>query len=426
MSAAQRTLLSSACRRSSRLLLLLALTASLPGNVGAGQAATPDAAQTDKPSNLRPGTANWFTHPWSALLGKSPPPPPAQPKGPIPTYLQVRYPVLDSAFPIADEEHLWWLDNDRVVFMGYDPGSYDPGWEKKTLSQRRADGRETDMRVGHYVWDTRNNTVVLFRRRTAKYCFEDGVSAFVERPISESPPPAVVTQHWIGPSILWIGPFGKERPKPDIDANRLVDNRLIRRPCGLIAPPGGFGARIPLHAGWGVLERRRFDQPLLYTPRKGPPRELPLLTKDWGEVLYAPWRKQYLLSETHGNSEIMPAIWWLSQDGSTQAIAIPNTGYLSASFRPIRPGVLMTGRSRPGERVTQTPESFILGNDGSVRSIGRFSLYKYGTSPNGCRIAYQNSRCFPDPSRSVDRAAPRHIGCVTAHMIDFCQKGETP
>ena len=80
MSAAQRTLLSSACRRSSRLLLLLALTASLPGNVGAGQAATPDAAQTDKPSNLRPGSANWFTHPWSALLGKSPPPP--QPKGP--------------------------------------------------------------------------------------------------------------------------------------------------------------------------------------------------------------------------------------------------------------------------------------------------------------------------------------------------------
>jgi len=185
MSAAQRTLLSSACRRSSRLLLLLALTASLPGYVGAGQAATPDAAQTDKPSNLRPGTANWFTHPWSALLGKSPPPPPAQPKGPIPTYPQVRYPVLDSAFPIADKEHLWWLDNDRVVFMGYEPGSYDPGWEKKTLSQRRADGRETDMRVGHYVWDTRTNEVRLFRRRLHDFCVEEGVSAFLELPDKE-------------------------------------------------------------------------------------------------------------------------------------------------------------------------------------------------------------------------------------------------
>jgi len=288
MSAAQRTLLSSACRRSSRLLLLLALTASLPGYVGAGQAATPDAAQTDKPSNLRPGTANWFTHPWSALLGKSPPPPPAQPKGPIPTYPQVRYPVLDSAFPIADKEHLWWLDNDRVVFMGYEPGSYDPGWEKKTLSQRRADGRETDMRVGHYVWDTRTNEVRLFRRRLHDFCVEEGVSAFLELPDKEAPPPAKITPLWIGPLTLWTGPFGKERPKPDIDANRLVDNRWTPGPCGVIAPPGGFGARIPLHAGWGVLERRRFDQPLLYTPRKGPPRELPLLTKDWGRSALRP------------------------------------------------------------------------------------------------------------------------------------------
>jgi len=282
------------------------------------------------------------------------------------------------------------------------------------------------MRVGHYVWDTRTNTVTLFRRRLWNYCYEDGVSAFLELPIKEAPPPAPISPFWIGPLTVWIGPFGKERERPEIDPNFLEDNRIVRGRCGLITPDAYRARRITLKKGWGILQNGDADQPLTYTPPKGQPVALPIKRAKRSSTLYAPWRDQYLLIETGNNSEVMPSIWWLAKDGRTDAVAIPYTGYLSAVFYPIRPGVLMEGNWRPGEHVTQTPESYVLGNDGSVQSIGRFSLYKYGTSPNGCRIAFRKTRCATDPARSVDPGAPKNYGCMTAHMIDFCQKGTAP
>lgn len=401
----------------------LALAAVL---LGSAHAAAPERASADKAATPPPEKANWFTHPWSALQGKSPPKPPPKPAEPIPEYPRVRLPILDSGFPVTDDEHLWWLDNARVVFKGYEIGSYDPDWEKKTLAERRADGREKGLRVGHYIWDTRKNTVTLFRRRLWNYCFEDGVSAFLELPVKEAPPPAKITPFWIGPLTLWMGPFGKERPRPEIDPNYLSDNRSLREHCGLITPGAYEAKTIPLKKGWGILRYGHPDEPMSYTPPKGPPVALPIMSAKRGRALYAPWRDQYLLIETYNQSSVMPAIWWLSKDGRTQAIPIPNTGYLSATFYPIQPGVLMIGRWRPDESLRSTPESYVLGNDDSVRSLGRFSLDKYGVSPNGCRLAYREYRCGEGQAGSVDPGAPKNYGCLTAQMIDFCPKGETP
>jgi hypothetical protein len=93
-------------------------------------------------------------------------------------------------------------------------------------------------------------------------------------------------------------------------------------------------------------------------------------------------------------------------------------------FFPVRPGVLMVGRWRPGAKYADGVESYLLANDGDVTSIGRFWIDRYGTSPNGCRVAHRNSRCHRDNSESADKAIPR-IGCWTAQIIDFCRKGET-
>jgi len=366
---------------------------------------------------------DWLRYPWSTLQGKAPPTPPPKPTAPIPDYPKVSFPVLDSGFMAADDENFWWLDNNRVMFKGYEEGTYDPDWEKKTREERQADGRyDTPMKGGFYIWDIRKNTVVLYRRDVYNFCFQDGEAFFQKLDVDPNR------------LVFMRGPIGTEKEDPEIKPSDFPDNRLITRPC---KSNRNYEGSFPLMPGWGVLsaglkpdttnpDGSNHEPLAVYTPKAGISVELPMLRKKWGRVIYAPWRDQYLLIDNSENTSKMPEVWWLSKNGQTALITIPHTGYQTAYFFPLKPGVLMAGYGRYG--VPRPDEIFLLHSDGSVVSLKRlwpkYDFARKGISPDGCRIAFRGERC-ENPYKPRLAGMGANSECFTAQMIDFCQKGET-
>src|SRR5262249_23466551 len=67
-------------------------------------------------------------------------------------YGEPRYPVLDSKFPAA-EAKLGWLDNERVIFHGYEVGK---------VGQPSPDDGHPMAETGPFIWDTGKNTVMKY------------------------------------------------------------------------------------------------------------------------------------------------------------------------------------------------------------------------------------------------------------------------
>lgn len=357
--------------------------------------------------------ADWIRYPWSTLQGKAPPVPPPKPIVPVPDYPKVSFPILDSGFLAGDLENYWWIDNDRVMFEGYEAGTEDPDWEKKSREQRQAEGRYyRPLKGGFYTWDVRKNTVTLYRRDVWNFCYEDGEAYF--RKLGEGPEKFIDMR----------GPLGKEREIAGAKPGSRPDQRSFKHyPCWVEGEPRARGM-VPLRRDWGTIVMgvptpQQPNDPVLFIPPQGDSIVLPILRNKWGYVIYAPWRDRYLLVDDSANTTKMPEVWWLLKDGRTEAIPIPHTGYQSASFLPVKPGIVMTGYWRPG--VRRPEEMFLLADDGSVSSFARAwrdrGQFRKGISPNGCRVAFSGNHC--------DEANTRNIQCFTAQMIDFCEKGET-
>ena len=176
--------------------------------------------------------AGFFIHPWSSIQGKTPPKAPAAPTVPIPDYPKASFAVLDSGFLAAEDENYWWIDNDRVMFKGYEAGTFDPDWEKKS-SEERLEG-EYDLsrpfKSGFYIWDVRKNTVTLFRRNIVSFCYEDGEAYF--KKLDKNPEA----------SVYMRGPLGKEKEIPGMKYGDWPDNRSFKKyPCWFDAKLIGKG-----------------------------------------------------------------------------------------------------------------------------------------------------------------------------------------
>jgi len=86
------------------------------------------------------------------------------------------YPILDSGFPASTIDKLYWLDDDRVIFVSYGP---------KPKSVQEA---EKNPRVpGIYIWDTRTNKV-SFYTKGSKLCYGNGhISYFPVETVPDDP-----------------------------------------------------------------------------------------------------------------------------------------------------------------------------------------------------------------------------------------------
>ena len=127
------------------------------------------------------------------------------------------YPILDSGFPASINDRLYWLDNDRVIFVSY-------GAKPNSLEEAEKHPRVPSINI----WDTRTNKVLLYKNSAKGLC-ADGT--YIQYAIAKVPYDPEYQPQW------YAGPISRERKIP-LPPGRL-DNRVVLNPytCHWVEKP---------------------------------------------------------------------------------------------------------------------------------------------------------------------------------------------
>lgn len=318
-----------------------------------------------------------------------------------------RYPILDSKFPAA-EAKLGWIDNEHVIFQGYEPGKFG------TKSPK--DGHLYDI-TGLFIWDTVTNTVTkhVSMEGLTTLCVHEGEVTFASE------------------GMLVTGKLGEEQRTPFPKKHWFNPNSCryyTERPYW--SEEGRKGRGIPLLEKHGYVNfgEQSMDpaksRPLvLYPPGNKEGVTLPLKS-DQVEVppLYVEFEDAYLLRAIQYTSDVAP-VWLLKPDGTVIRILEPKGeswermgwghSYLT------KKGLLLTG-GRGDYASVGTTGGYLIKVGKPARVIAGF-VRNAAVSPNGCKVAFVHvlhSQAGADSFRALKAGMP---GTRTLRMIDLC-KGE--
>ena len=326
-----------------------------------------------------------------------------------------RYPVLDSKFPAA-EAKLGWIDNERVMFHGYDVG--------KMTQPRPGEGHPTAAE-GLFIWDTAKGTVT-------KYWDVDGPV-----PLCVFRGRIFISQKLKGKDKAWLlvsGLLGKEEQKEVTDrvsVNGHSCQLSDHRPSWM---KEDNYRRLPLLEEHGYVDFGELSmdpaksRPLvLYPPGSKDGLALPLKS-DEVEVppIYVEFEDAYLLRARQYTSDAVPA-WLLKPNGTVSKIFEPQG---QAWERIGWSGILLTKRGlflvggRAGYDTMGTAGGYLLAGKYPQRLIDGL-VWNESVSPDGCKVAFvhvPHSQAGADSFRALQAGKP---GTRTLKMINLCAgKGE--
>jgi hypothetical protein len=328
-----------------------------------------------------------------------------------------RYPVLDSKFPAA-EAKLGWIDNERVMFHGYDIG--------KMTQPGPGEGYPTAAE-GLFIWDTGKETVT-------KYWDIDGPvplcvfrgQVFFSKKLKE------INNTW----LVVSGPLGKEEQKEvsagvsmngqscrvsDHKPNWMKEDKHRRLP--LLEEHGYLDFGIPI---W-VEPLGKATPIVFYRPDSKKSVELSLTNRQVQfHTTYAEFADAYVLKGEQHTSDAVP-VWQLSSDGTVTKILEPKgrdwerMGWGSAHMT--KKGLFLVG-GRAGYDKVGTAGAYLLVNDIPQRIVAGL-VWNESVSPDGCKVAFVHvlhSQAGADSFRALLAGKP---GARTLKMIDLCAgKGE--
>lgn len=316
-----------------------------------------------------------------------------------------RYPVLDSKFPAA-EAKLGWIDNERVVFQGYEPGKFG------TKSPK--DGHVYDI-TGLFVWDTSTNAVVKHESMEGltTLCVHAGEVTFAKE------------------GMLVSGKLGEEQRTPFPKKHWLNPNSCryyTERPYW--SQEGRKGRGIPLlekhgyvNFGEQSMDPAKSKPLVLYPPDNKEGVTLPLKS-DEVEVppTYVEFADAYLLRARQFTSDAVPA-WLLKPDGAVTTILEPRgkawerMGW--GHYFLTKKGLLLTG-GRGDYAKVGTMGGYLFSEGKPVRVVPGL-LRNVAISPDGCKAAFVHvlhSQAGADSFRALLAGKP---GTRTLKMIDLCK-----
>jgi len=302
------------------------------------------------------------------------------------------FPILNAEFDVTDNDNqVFWLDDDRVLFDGVDYSA---------LAPRRGDGRLVP-KSALFVWDTRNNRVTRYGDIDGRLCYADGYARYPVRSAGE-----LVT--------FKAGRFGAEEerdlifkrggPRPEV--NRFTCREFRTEDLR----PTRENHLIPLRDGHGYLdlgpaqkgkiaEERLEEEPIHLFPDGGKPavplpmdkREasLPLMsysTFNDAYLLYSPIPKTGRVGFIGNWPPRKPQpLYVMRPDGQTKVIEVPYHESRSGSsidYWLVRPGVFMTSHY-----ISKGVEGGYLIRDGRFTRVLRGYITAVGVSPDGCKVA---------------------------------------
>lgn len=282
------------------------------------------------------------------------------------------YPILDSGFPARSNDKLYWLDNDRVIFvsLGPKPKSLEEKWGIPVI----------------YIWDTRTNKITEYKRSAEDLCYSDGyiVYAVVKRPYDP-----------LDPARWYAGPMGHEQEV--IPPKGLADNSVIQNPhtCRWVERPEYAKGRraMPLRDrdGWLVDSKpssvNELGEWLLYRPggavvNTGAPTNLHM-------VSWVGFVQKYFMSDYANGRPKSGCMryWWIQPDGQITASCQDVVPLLSQwkgnlGLNPTPIGILVT--------AVKLTDHDRIGGFYRIEAGQTKRMLKYGGtwSSNGCKAAY--------------------------------------
>ncbi|TKB95325.1 MAG: hypothetical protein E8D41_00780 [Nitrospira sp.] len=322
-----------------------------------------------------------------------------------------RYPIKDSKFPAA-EAKLGWLDNERVMFHGYDIG--------KMTQPGPGEGHSTAAE-GLFIWDTGKETVT-------KYWDIDG------------PVPLCVFRGRVfflmklkGKENTWVlvsGPPGKEEQR-EVSGGVSMNGHSCRvsdhRPSWM---KENKHRRLPLleehgHLDFGISSRvdpSKASPIVLYQPNNEQGLQLPFTGEQVRlHAIYLEFANAYLLEGQLETTYAGP-IWLLKPDGTVTKVLEP-TGKAWEKmgwghFNFTKKGLFLTG-GKGDYASAGTTGGYLLREGKPGRVIAGF-VRNATVSPNGCRVAFVHvlhSQAGADSAKALREGKP---GVRTLKVIDLC------
>jgi hypothetical protein len=324
------------------------------------------------------------------------------------------YPIKDSKFP-ASEAKIGWLDNERVIFHGYEFGK---------VGQPSPDDGHPMAETGLFIWDTRKDTVT-------KYWNIDGPV-----PLCVFRGQIFFTQKVKGKENTWlavIGAFGKEE-------QRFVSGKLWIN---------GFSCRESAHKPewvkedkhrrWALLEdhgyldfgasaRRDPSKAapiLLYRPGATSPVELPLTGEQVRiHVSYFEFADAYLLESQRKTTHAAP-VWLLKPDGSlTKVLDAKGKSWERFGwdrFCLTKKGLFLSG-GRGGYASVGTSGGYLLASvqETPIRLVAG-TVMNEAVSPDGCKVAFVHVLHGQAGAESVRALREGKPGSRTLKVLDLCE-----
>jgi len=324
-----------------------------------------------------------------------------------------RYPVLDSKFSAA-EAKLGWLDNERVMFHGYDI--------RKMTQPGPGEGHPTAAE-GLFIWDTGKDTVTKYWdiNGPTSLCVYHDTIAFGQRIKGED-------KSWIrvvgkvgqeqsvrSTGTDWVNPvscaYSKERP-PEVTGRRIL--RHLREEHGYL----DFGSTTS-------VDRSDAAKILFYRPNEKEPLTLLLNPNHIVNLLeYVEFENTYLLESQRQTTYAAP-VWLLKPDGTVTKIFEPTgkewerMGW--GGYHLTKKGIFLSG-GRGDYASVGTRGGYLLRSSREAPSRLIAGLVRNETvSPDGCKIAFVHvlhSLAGAESAQALRQGKP---GTRTLKMINLCQ-----
>lgn len=301
--------------------------------------------------------------------------------------------LKDSGFVVSSQHRVYWLDNERVIFTGYEI-------DLERLDRQGRYGGEQNI----YIWDTRENRRTVYVKHASLGCYFRG---YIGYSIIE------------GPSKK--GPMGQERTYLDIHYSKETwegepsewEEGVKHHPITCKAYRWD-GTGFPLLPGHGFIARsiqlsgKEAGRIVWFPTEKtdGHPLPIPITNRLW-DSRFIEFLDAYVIY-----ADFATGYWLFKPNSDAVRINLPDIQGGWYDFLPMRRGVFAVGgvisvnrKDDPGNRGAYWAEG------SEVRPIVSGFIHAMNVSPDGCKVAFVRE---PHGSISLGNR-------TTLHVIDACK-----
>lgn len=321
------------------------------------------------------------------------------------------YPILDSKFPAA-EATLGWIDNERVMFHGYDVG--------KMTQPGPGDGHPTAAE-GLFIWDAGKGTVTKYWDidRPVPLCLFQGQIFFSKKLKKKE-------DSW----LLVSGPLGEEKQKTvsgGVSVNGHSCRVSAQRPSWMKEDKHRRLRLLEEHGylDFGISSRAdpsKASPVMFYQSGKKHAIQLPFTGEQIRlHVAYFEFDDSYLLEGQMQTTYAAP-IWKLKPDGTTTKILEPSgepwerLGW--GQYNLTKKGLFLAGGSGLYDQVGTTG-GYLFSGGKPARLITGLTR-NISVSPDGCKVAFVHvlhSLAGAESFKALRQGKP---GTRTLKMIELC------